>query len=321
MQYNKFTIKTTPEAEDILSAELYEIGVDGVEIEDAGIPSEIEESSVFYDELPENNIDPDTAYISFYLEDSKDKKKVLSQVNELLKKLSSHINIGDGGISVSRTEDKDWINNWKEFFHQFTIEFEDGKSAHFTPSWEKSDKSRDYDWNITIDPGTAFGTGAHHTTRLCIKALEKYVKNGDSILDIGTGSGILSLMAFKFGASRAIGTDLDEGAKAAVWDNFNANGLSDANFELILGNILDDRTIQTHVGDNYDIVAANILPDVLEPLTPMIPKLLRSGGLYICSGIIDDKADFVRSFIEKAGLKIVEQHEDGECVSFVARMP
>ena len=318
MQYNKFTIKTTPEAEDILSAELADIGVDGVEIEDAGIPDEIENSAIFYDELPENNISADTAYVSFYLEASKDKKAVLSEVHELINRLSEFINVGDGGISVSRTEDKDWINNWKEFFHQFSIEFEDGKRAHFTPSWEKPDTDENYDWEINIDPGTAFGTGAHHTTRLCIQALEKYLKKGDSLLDIGTGSGILSLMAFKFGASRAIGTDLDEGAKSAVWDNFNANGLSDANFELILGNILDDKTVQTHVGSGYDIVVANILPDVLEPLTPMVPSLLKDGGIYISSGIIDDKADFVRSFIEKAGLRIIERNDDGEWVSFVA---
>ncbi|MCR4744128.1 MAG: 50S ribosomal protein L11 methyltransferase [Lachnospiraceae bacterium] len=319
MQYNKFTIKTTPKAEDILSAELAEIGVDGVEIEDAGIPSEIEESAIFYDELPENNIDSDTAYVSFYLEASKDKNAILSEVHELIKRLAEFTDIGDGGISVSQTEDKDWINNWKEFFHQFTIEFEDGKKAHFTPSWEKSDSNENFDWAINIDPGTAFGTGAHHTTRLCIKALEKYVKKGDTLLDIGTGSGILSLMAFKFGASRAIGTDLDEGAKSAVWDNFNANGLSNANFELILGNILDDATVQKHVGDSYDIVAANILPDVLEPLTPMVPSLLKNGGYYITSGIIDDKADYVRSFIEKSGLVILERHDDGEWVSFVAQ--
>ena len=318
MQYNKFTIKTTPEAEDIISAELAEIGVDGVEIEDAGIPEEIENSAIFYDELPENNIDADTAYVSFYLEASKDKNKVLSEVHELLKRLSEFVNIGDGGISVNATEDKDWINNWKEFFHQFSIDFDDGKKARFTPSWEKRDDDSSCDWEINIDPGTAFGTGAHHTTRLCIKALEKYLKKGDSILDIGTGSGILSLMAFKFGASRAIGTDLDEGSKTAVWDNFNANGLSDANFELILGNILDDSTVQKHVGSGYDIVVANILPDVLEPLTPMVPSLLKEHGIYITSGIIDDKADYVRSFIEKAGLKILERHDDGEWVCYVS---
>ena len=320
MRYDKYTIKTTPEAEDILSAELAELGIDGIEIEDAAVPQEIEDSQIFYDELPENNIPEDVAYVSFYLDSEKDSRAILKGVHELIEEMRSYVNVGDGGISTSQTEDLDWINNWKEFFHQFTIEFEDGKKALFIPSWENDTSEEKHDMVIHIDPGTAFGTGAHHTTRLCIKALEKYVKKGDTLLDIGTGSGILSLMAFKFGASRAIGTDLDEGAIPAVKDNLEVNGLADADFELIIGNILDDTSVQEKVGSGYNIVVANILPDVLEPLTPMVPKLLNKDGLYITSGIIDDKADTVKAFIEKAGFEILERHDDGEWVSYVSKL-
>ncbi|MCR5525806.1 MAG: 50S ribosomal protein L11 methyltransferase [Lachnospiraceae bacterium] len=320
MQYNKYTIKTTPEAEDILSALLPDIGVDGIEIEDASIPAEISASEMFYDELPENDIPEDVAFVSFYLDSSKDSRAVLREASALINSLRETVNIGDGGISIRQTEDKDWINNWKEFFHQFTIDFEDGKRALFIPSWESSESSDDFDWTIHIDPGTAFGTGAHHTTRLCIKALEKYIKPGDNLLDIGTGSGILSLMAFKFGISHAKGTDLDEGAIPAVAENFEVNGLKNADFELILGNILDDSSVQKKCGKNYRIVVANILPDVLKPLTPMVPSLLAPDGVYITSGIIDEKADEVKEFIEAAGFEILERHDDGEWVSYVSKL-
>ena len=318
MKYDKYTIKTTVQAEDILSAELTELGVDGVEIDDNSIPDEIRGSEIFYDELPESVVPEGEALVSFYLAEGKDRSAVLHDVSALIERLRENIDMGDGGISVSSTADEDWINNWKEYFHQFEISFEDGKNALFIPSWENIPEEGKHDHVVHIDPGTAFGTGAHETTRLCIRALEKYAKDGLRFLDIGTGSGILALMLFLFGAAKGIGTDLDPGAVPAVRENFERNGLSDADFELILGNILDDKSVQDKVGKDYDLVVANILPDVLEPLTPMVPGLLRDGGMYIVSGVIAEKADMVKGFLENAGFSIVEKQQDGEWVCYVS---
>ena len=321
MKYVKYTIKTVKQAEDIIAALLTDIDVEGVEIEDASLPDDIRENGTFYDVLPENNIHGDDAFVSFFIEESKNRDGILGEVSDMLNDLGTRMEIGDGGISVSETEDKDWINNWKEFFKSFTIDFQDGKSALFIPSWEmeKSEKNWTQDFVINIDPGTAFGTGAHETTRLCIRSMEKYVKSGFRFLDVGAGSGILSLLAFKFGAAYGMGTDIDEGAVPAVKDNFEKNGLKDADYHLIIGNILNDQNVRDHVGSvSYDLIVANILPNVLIPLTDYIPEMIKSGGIYITSGIIDYKAEEMRKNLTFNGFDIIEENHDGEWVSYVS---
>ncbi len=321
MKYIKYTVKTVKQAEDIIAALLTDIEVEGVEIEDASLPDDIRKNGTFYDVLPENNIEGDDAFVSFFIEESKNKDSILKDVSEMLKDLKTRMDIGDGGISVSETEDKDWLNNWKEFFKSFTIEFEDGRSALFIPSWEmeESEENPKQDFVINIDPGTAFGTGAHESTRLCIRALEKYVKSGFKFLDVGAGSGILSLLAFKFGAVYGMGTDIDDGAVPAVKDNFEKNGLENADYHLIIGNILNDQNVRDHVESvSYDIVVANILPNVLIPLTDYVPEMLKRGGLYIVSGIIDYKAEEMRKNLEFNDFEILEENHDGEWVSYVS---
>ncbi len=320
MKYIRYTIKTVKQAEDLIAALLTDLDVEGVEIEDASLPDDIRKNGTFYDVLPENNIEGDDAFVSFYIEEVKDRDAILKGVSDLLTELKQHSGIGDGGISVSETEDKDWINNWKEFFKSFTIDFEDGKSALFLPSWEKEkgDAHSGHDYVINIDPGTAFGTGAHESTRLCIRSMEKYVKPGCRFLDVGAGSGILSLLAFKFGAVYGIGTDIDDGAVPAVKDNFEKNGLKDADYHLIIGNILNDENVQDHVGYSYDLIVANILPNVLVPLTDLIPDMLKPDGIYITSGIIDYKAEEMRKNLEFNDFKILEELHDGEWVSYVS---
>ncbi len=320
MKYIRYTIKTVKQAEDVIAALLTDLDVEGVEIEDASLPDDIRKNGTFYDVLPENNIEGDDAFVSFYIEEGKDRDAILKGVSNLLNDLKQHSEIGDGGISVSETEDKDWINNWKEFFKSFTIDFEDGRSALFLPSWEKEkgDTNSGHDYVINIDPGTAFGTGAHESTRLCIRSMEKYVKPGCRFLDVGAGSGILSLLAFKFGAVYGIGTDIDDGAVPAVKDNFEKNGLKDADYHLIIGNILNDENVQDHVGYSYDLIVANILPNVLVPLTDLIPDMLKPDGIYITSGIIDYKAEEMRKNLEFNDFKILEELHDGEWVSYVS---
>ncbi len=320
MKYDKYTILTTEEAEDILAAELMELGAGGVEIEDNSIPDTVYESGVFHDVLPESGLKEGTALVTFYVEEGTPRQEILSRVSEMISRLRETVPVGDGGISVSATEDKDWLNSWKEFFHQFTIDFEDGRRALFVPSWEKPGDVGDVDFMIRIDPGTAFGTGTHETTRLAIRALEKHVKSGMRFLDVGTGSGILSMLSFLFGAESGVGTDLDPCVESAVEDNFSANSLSDRDFTLYLGNLLTDEALREKIGQGYDIVAANILADVLQELTPLVPGLLKKGGKFILSGIIDFRAEEVRRCLEETGFTILEEEKDGEWVGITATL-
>ena len=316
MQYNKYTIKTITDAEDIISASLAEIGIEGIEIDDKIPLTEEELAGMFVDIMPQGAPDDGIAYVSFYLDAAEDNTEMLKAVEEELKLLSEFMDIGEGTITSSTTKDEDFLNSWKKYFHQFYID-----DILFIPSWE-TPEDLDVDEDqivIHIDPGTAFGTGSHETTRLCIKALRQYVKDGVSVLDVGTGSGILALMAYKFGASYCIGTDLDPCAVPAVADNMEKNGLKDKNFELIIGNIIDDKEVQDKVGyGKYDIVCANILAEVLVPLIPVVKQHIKAGGILILSGIIEGKEDLICDTLNANGYEVVEVNADGEWRSVVA---
>ena len=315
MKWNRFTIKTKTEAEDMIICTLAEIGVEGAEIQDHQPLTEEDKAQMFVDIMPEGPADDGIAYLNFYLEEDADKESILRDVRNALEELRTFMDIGEGTIEESETEDKDWINNWKEFFHQFYVD-----DILIVPSWEEV-KEEDKDKMILhIDPGTAFGTGMHETTQLVIRQLKKYVTRGAEILDIGTGSGILGITALKLGAGHVVGTDLDPCAVSAVQDNKEANQIEDDSFDMMIGNIIDDVEVQNEVGyERYDIVAANILADVLVPLTPVIVHQMKKGAYYITSGILDVKEEVVREAVEKAGLTLVEVTKQGEWVCVTAR--
>lgn len=317
MKWNKFTLKTRAEAEDIVIAALADAGVQGVEIEDKQPLTEYDKQQMFVDILPDMPDDDGIAYLNFYLEPDDDKEKILGDVRKALDELREFMDIGECTISESETEDKDWINNWKTYFKQFYVD-----DILIIPSWEEV-KEEDRDKMIIhIDPGTAFGTGMHETTQLCIRQLKKYVTPETELLDVGTGSGILSIIALKLGAKHAVGTDLDPCAVPAVEENKEANGVPAEAFDMMIGNIIDDKKVQDTVGyEKYDIVTANILADVLVPLTPVIVNQLKSGGIYITSGILDVKEEVVREAVTAAGLEVVEVTRQGEWVSVTARKP
>lgn len=315
MKWNRFTIKTKTEAEDMIICTLAEIGVEGAEIQDHQPLTEEDKAQMFVDIMPEGPADDGIAYLNFYLEEDADKESILRDVRNALEELRTFMDIGEGTIEESETEDKDWINNWKEFFHQFYVD-----DILIVPSWEEV-KEEDKDKMILhIDPGTAFGTGMHETTQLVIRQLKKYVTRGAEILDVGTGSGILGITALKLGAGHVVGTDLDPCAVSAVQDNKEANQIEDDSFDMMIGNIIDDVEVQNEVGyERYDIVAANILADVLVPLTPVIVHQMKKGAYYITSGILDVKEEVVREAVEKAGLILVEVTKQGEWVCVTAR--
>lgn len=315
MKWKKFTLKTLSEVEDIVISTLAEAGVEGVEIEDKVPLTESDKQQMFVDILPEGPKDDGIAYLNFYVEEDTDETELLERVKAELDDLRSFMDIGECTITASETEDKDWINNWKEFFHQFYVD-----DILIVPSWEEV-KEEDKDKMILhIDPGTAFGTGMHETTQLVIRQLKKYVTRGAEILDVGTGSGILGITALKLGAGHVVGTDLDPCAVSAVQDNKEANQIEDDSFDMMIGNIIDDVEVQNEVGyERYDIVAANILADVLVPLTPVIVHQMKKGAYYITSGILDVKEEVVREAVEKAGLTLVEVTKQGEWVCVTAR--
>ena len=315
MKWNKFRIKTTTEAEDIVCSSLMDLGVQGVEVEDKIPLTQREKEQMFVDILPEIDVDDGVAYISFYLEEDEDKEKMLQAVHEELKEIGTYVNVGSMEIEESQTEDVDWVNNWKQYFHQFTID-----DVLIIPSWEDVQPEDEDKMIIHIDPGTAFGTGMHETTQLCIRQIKKYVTEDTEILDVGCGSGILGMLALKFGAKHSTGTDLDPCAIDATHENMDVNGISRDQYRVMIGNIIDDKEVQDQVGyDRYDIVAANILADVLVPLTPVILNHLKTGGIYITSGIIEEKEETVVEAVKAAGLEVLEVNHQGEWVSVTAR--
>lgn len=307
MKWNKYTILTLSSAEDVVTGALAEQEIYSVEIEDSVPLTPLEKEQMFVDILPEKE-DDGVARISFYLEEDDDCETIVAGVKAALAELKQFGEIGECTITTSETEDQDWINNWKQFFKQFYLD-----DILFVPSWEEVPAEAKDKLVIHIDPGTAFGTGMHETTQLCIRELRKYVNEDTKLLDVGTGSGVLSLLAFKFGAKSAMTTDLDPCAVEATADNLAKNDLSDADFTLIIGNIIDDREVQDKVGyECYDIVVANILADVLLPLTPVVVHQMKPGGMYITSGIIEGKELLVADAMKKAGLTVVSITEQGE---------
>ncbi len=317
MKWKKYTLKTTTEAEDIISNMMMEAGIEGIEIEDKIPLTEQEKKQMFVDILPDPPEDDGVAYISFYLESETDQEEMLKRVREGLEEISRYCPIGEGAIRASETEDKDWINNWKQYFHQFYVD-----DILIKPSWEEIKPGDKDKLLIQIDPGTAFGTGMHETTQLCIRQLRKYLTAETELLDVGTGSGILSIVSLKLGAKHAAGTDLDVNAIQAVKENMEVNGIKPEQFAVTMGNLIDDKAVQDWAGyGKYDIVVANILAEVLVPLTPVVTGHLKPGGVYITSGIIDDKEETVIRAVEESGFRVVEVCHQGEWVSVTARKP
>ena len=326
MKWMRFRVRTTADAEDILISSMQDIGLCGAQIEDHVPLTAAEKEQMFVDIMPEEPADDGSAVLSFYVEETEDGKlrledgektpeEVCGKMEHVIRELREYSDaIGDGTVTIEETDDIDWVNNWKQFFHQFWID-----DVLVIPSWEKPvETDRKPALTFHIDPGTAFGTGAHETTQLCIREIRKYLSENTEILDVGTGSGILSILSLMLGAKSAVGTDLDPCAAPAIAENLEANGVDAERFEVILGNLIDDPKIQDEVGyDRYDIVVANILPNVLIPLTPAAVRAVKLGGVFITSGILEGKEESVAEAMKKEGLQIEEITAQGEwrCVT------
>ena len=326
MKWVRFRLKTITDVEDIIISTLYDIGLEGAQIEDKIPLTALEKEQMFVDILPDGPQDDGVAYLNFFVEkqddgmlrvqdETVDVDTLLKRIENELEDLKMFCEIGEGTVTVDETEDIDWINNWKQYFHQFYID-----DILVIPSWEDIKPEDSERMVLHIDPGTAFGTGMHETTQLCIRQLRKFITPETELLDVGTGSGILAILSLMFGAKHAVGTDLDPCAVPAVAENCETNGIAVERFDMMIGNIITDKEVQDKVGyEKYDIVVANILADVLVPLTPVIVHQLKPGGIYITSGIINDKEQTVVDAVESAGLKVLEVTYQGEWVSVTAR--
>lgn len=319
MKWTKITIETTTQATDMLSYALGEYGVEGIEVQDKIPLSEADKKAMFIDILPDLPPDDGVAYISCYIEDNMNIKGLCTYIDEQLKEMSDYMETGSGSITIGETEDKDWINNWKEFFHPFRLE----DNIVIQPTWTDSEEVQDEDIVVYIDPGTAFGTGSHETTRLCIAELKKYIsKTGiTEVLDLGCGSGILSIIALKLGADWVYGVDIDELAVKASKENLERNGISNDRYDVVKGDVIGNKefvkTIETM--GQYDVVVANILADVIIPLSAVVRPFLKEEGVFIASGIIEGKEEVVRSALLQNGFDIIEITHMGEWVAMVAR--
>lgn len=319
MKWNKYTIETTAEAEEIVTYTLAELGITNVEIEDKKPLSEADKKKMFVDILPDLGDDDGKAYVSFYLELSDDNadylEETLNNIRAELNTMSDFTDMGSLNITQSVTEDEDWINNWKAYFKPFYID-----DILIKPTWEELPEVENYSMYIDIDPGIAFGTGMHETTRLCIRQLRKYVNSDINLLDVGCGSGILSIIGLKLGAGRATAIDIDPDATKATLENAKVNNIDMSTYTVFDGNILEDKEIQDKTGyECYDIVVANILADVIIPLQKIIAPHMKKGAILITSGIINTKEQEVKEAIEaNESLEIKEITRDGDWVSITA---
>ncbi len=322
MEWMKYTITTTEEACDLVCAMLNDLGITSLEIEDKAPVSPEENGGYFGDVVPDPVFDDHKARVTFYTEvpeiDSEEaaerEEELLRSVGQGLMDISRFADIGDGLIEIDKTAEEDWVNNWKQYFHQFTVD-----DIRIIPSWEEVPAEGNEELVLRIDPGTAFGTGKHESTQLAIRGIRKYVEPGMRVLDIGTGSGILGIVALKSGASKVFGTDLDINVLEAIEENLAKNGIDPADFRYVIGDIVTEQWVREEAGSGYDLVCANIIAEILADITPHVPACLKKGGYYITSGILITHAQIVRDAISKAGMTIVEEMEQGEWESIVAR--
>lgn len=302
-------IETTKEGFEPVSGIIYQCGITGVMIEDADDFEEFLENPArdwdyIEDELVEQKHNAKNG-ITFFVRDNMNGKETFELVKEMLKNAKENekeIDFGSLDITVKNIKEDDWANNWKKYFKPFAV----GDKIVIRPSWEEYND----DGNKTvlkIDPGHVFGTGTHETTQLCIELIENYLKKDDMVLDIGCGSGILSIASLLLGAKYADAVDIDPNAIDIAYTNAGMNDIGRETYDVVSGNILEDEDLnEKYSGKKYDVVEANIVADVIIALTDKIPQYIKDGGVFISSGIIVERLDDVFEALKGHGFEVLE---------------
>ena len=317
MEWIQVAIDTTHEGIERLTSLLEDIGIRGFEIEDSADFDEFMRSEFPYrDYVDEDLIREKSASpvkIKIYVSGNDAGRETLLSVQELLASLSDDTSLGTLKLSFVTMNEEDWSENWKQFFHPLKI----GKRVLVRPEWEECDNP-DGRVVFTINPGMSFGTGSHATTQLCLEAIEEYTKDGDSILDLGCGSGILSITACLLGAKSAVAVDIDKNAVDIAMRNAEMNGVFSDKYEAMAGNILENEAMRTRFSEEkYDIVAANIVSDVIIGISPFVSSFVKDGGIFIASGIITERLDEVLEHVKKS-FKIIKICDKNGWASIIA---
>ncbi len=333
MKWKKLTLDTTTEALDYLGVIAMDLGLEGFEIEDNVPLCEEDKKRMFIDILPTLPPDDGIAHVSFYVSEDTDMNRLLEDIKRETANYESFCDFGSMTFTIGSTDDSDYINNWKKYFKSFRV----NDRLVIKPTWEKeAPMATPSDTGIEIDPGTAFGTGAHETTKLCLLAMSKYMKKNDTCIDIGCGSGILSIASILLGAKKAFGFDVDDNASRISVENASINkipadyrenfescdidAIGDGRILFATGNLLESKDLpSTLEGHTFDFVAANILADVIIPLAPYARKLTKKGGIITCSGILTTKEEAVVMALLRNGFEIVEIERMGEWSGITAR--
>lgn len=305
MRWIEVTVNCTGDP-DLMCADLAELGVGGMIVEDEqDFENFLENNHAYWDYVDEEleNKFKGVSRVKFYLSDDEEGKALLNTVANFLGKMPE----------TAFVQDSDWENNWKEFYKPIEV----GEKLVVVPEWEPVPE--DGRIPLKLDPGLIFGTGSHATTKMCLAALESVAGPGKTVLDLGCGSGILGIGALLLGCDRCAGCDIDPKAPEVALSNAGLNGITAEQFDIRAGDVLSDAGMRKALGNNYDIVTANIVSDVIIPLSGFVKEFLKPGGTFITSGIIEGRQDEVRQAIEDNGFTILEHHNEDDWHCFVAR--
>ncbi len=321
MKWIEASIYTTTNGIEIINGALMQIGINDAVIEDASVFQDFLDNETlnwdYYDDDLAKMKDCESC-IKIYLADNNqgnDKLKEVYKIIDNFKNEKYDIDFGRLDVVLRNLNDEDWANNWKQFFKPFIV----SDKIIIKPSWEDYKEPTDGKIVLEIDPGMSFGTGQHFTTRLCIEQIEKYLVNDMEVLDMGCGSGILSIASILLGAKSAVGVDIDENAVRIAKENAEINNIYDDKFTVYCGNVTDDIILQDKIGYNkYDMIAVNIIADIIIGMSSSFPKFLKKGGIVVASGIIKKYLQNIIDNFEGLGFEIKEINEKEDWVSVTA---
>lgn len=321
MEWLELTIQTTNEGVELTAAALTMWGYDSFVIDDQAEFEEFLDNNHDYWDYVDEDLQKEMEGVSrirLYLEDGPLAAEAVSQLRSqlaLLPSLWPSANLGSLSLTFESIREEDWENNWKQYYRPLEI----GEKLMIVPKW-LNPSNPDNRIRLLLDPGMIFGTGNHASTRMCLQAMEQVLSGGESVLDLGSGSGILSIASLLLGASKAVGVDIDPKAEDIARENAGINGLGPDRFTALTGNVLDDAGFVASLkgGKGYDLVLANIVADVIIPLSPIVPGLMKDGGTFICSGILNTRLDDVREAVESSGMSIIRVNESEDWCQLTA---